>query len=173
MREVWAMLREQGQVIPSEADWGETKGDFDANDAKMAFLGRSNAEMQPEFKKQFMLRAQDLNWMPRVPFHYYMHGFTEYLISEDYEYDDWDDVVSGFYMDIVERRLSNDVLAIIPIADVVLNGLEFIRRSINNFDWDPEFHGSTEDVNKRVDKMIDQIRRLQNENGGRLKCLYF
>lgn len=157
------MLRKQGQAIPSEADWGETKGDFDANDAKIAFLGRSNAEMQPEFKNQFMMRAQDMNWMPRVPFHYYMHGFTEHLMSEDYEEDDWGDLVSSFYMVVVERRLSDDVLAIIPVADVVLDGLEFIKRNVNNFDWGPEFHGSADDVNDRIDHIVDRIRHLQNE----------
>ena len=152
-------LPKQSDVIPSEADWGDSK-DQDVAYAKKMLLGRSNAEMRLELKEMFLPRYQDVYWMPAVPFHYYMVGLTDFLMAEDNAFDDDRDQVSACYMDAVERRLSDDVPAIVPIVDVVLTGLAFIRRNVAKIEWDPEFYGTADDVSKRIDNIVDQIHHL-------------
>jgi len=68
-------LRSDESRIPSREDWGEFAGDFDAADAFRKFYGKSNYEVQPEFAKNTLMRAQDIRFMPSRPFSYYIKGF--------------------------------------------------------------------------------------------------
>jgi hypothetical protein len=71
--------------IPTEADWGNYQADLDQNYAHKMFAGRTNQEMLPHFKRNVIERTADLQWMPEVPFRYYMLGFRDFVMAGEFD----------------------------------------------------------------------------------------
>src|ERR1039458_10548038 len=71
-------------VVPTEEDWGDYRRDLDQEWAHRQFAGRTNAEMLPEFDRNVLERAEDLHWMPAIPFRYYMLGFRDYILAGEF-----------------------------------------------------------------------------------------
>jgi hypothetical protein len=47
-------------AVPTDSDWGDFQGDFDIAFAYQHFSGKSNAEIQTEFKKNILERCSDI-----------------------------------------------------------------------------------------------------------------
>lgn len=120
--------RRKHQVIPTDEDWGDCEGDFDLSDARRVFGGHSNEEMHRHFATNVMMRAQDLRFMPRQPFMYYIQGFIDFVLSGAYGDQDSNDVANCF-LDIVRARASDDPSALTSIYDRIVTALEFVVKN--------------------------------------------
>jgi hypothetical protein len=67
--------------VPTEADWGDYQSDLDQKYAHDLFAGHTHEEMQLHFYRCVIERADELRWMPKIPFRYYMLGFRDYVMA--------------------------------------------------------------------------------------------
>ena len=72
--------------VPTEEDWGDYKSDLDQKHAHRVFAGRTNQETQPFFRRNPIERTDELRWMPEVPFRYYMLGFRDFIMANEFEF---------------------------------------------------------------------------------------
>ena len=152
--------------VPSKEDWDDFTGDFDVADAYAAFFGRSNSEMQKSFEKDFMMRAQDLRFMPRVPFMYYILGFTEFLMHGSYDHDAVD--IGNCYLDVVESHFDLDLFSLVPIADTGLTGLTFIATNPGKFEGDQQLYGDFTRRLTRIDRIVSSIKAKKEPQRNRI-----
>jgi hypothetical protein len=82
--------------VPTESDWGNYKSDLDQSWAHDHYLGRSNAEMQAHFRNNPIEASSDLQFMPEIPFRYYVLGFRDSIITGALNQSDAPDAASCF-----------------------------------------------------------------------------
>jgi hypothetical protein len=115
--------------------------------------------MQPRFFENPIEKTEDLRWMPRVPFQYYMIGFRDALVSPGWEPCNDSDAASCFLRLVLEKleRQPSHILAIMP---ELLPTVEFVAQNQLKFDADEKIYGSFLDL-------LEQIRVLYHSLGGR------
>jgi hypothetical protein len=136
--------------IPNELDWGDVSGDFDAMDAYDIFFGHSNLEMQKEFAKNILSRAQDIRFMPSLPFMYYVIGFSDFVLSRKYGNESAADVANSF-ISVIYDKSESDLDALIPVFDKISNTLDFLVKN-------QKFFGASEDIYGNFDEKIRSIK---------------
>ena len=70
--------------IPGSADWLGYESDLDVRHAHEILFGKSTGEVQKYFGGvQSIARADELLFMPRRAFQYYVFAFAEFVLSPD------------------------------------------------------------------------------------------
>jgi hypothetical protein len=100
--------------VPTEEDWGDYKSDLDQKHAHRVFAGRTNQETQPFFRRDPIERTDELRWMPEVPFRYYMLGFRDFIMANEFEFLGASDAASCF-LGLVLEKLDKQPQYIVPI----------------------------------------------------------
>jgi hypothetical protein len=113
--------------IPKEEDWGNYQSDLDQDYAHNLFSGRTNAEMQPHFRRNPIERTSELRFMPEVPFRYYMLGFRDFVMAGDFE-DLWASDAASCFLGLVAEKLEKDPRHIMPIMPDLLPAIEHVAR---------------------------------------------
>ena len=100
MLAVWTASMDK---VPSEADWEDWEDeDLDLTYAHKIFAGKTNAEFQKDFARAVIERTDELRWMPKVPFQYYILGFRDHVMAGKFDMFDSSDAASCF-LDLVEE----------------------------------------------------------------------
>src|SRR5262245_29506057 len=102
-REIRAQKRRQR--VPSEADWGNYQADLDQNHAHQMFAGKTNAEVQRYFGNNPLAMTDELRWMPRIPFQYYMIGFRDFIQAGVFE-SGWASDAANCFLGLVLQKTS-------------------------------------------------------------------
>lgn len=127
--------------VPSEKDWGDYKADLDQKHAYTVFARRTNLEMQPFFRRNPIERADDLRWMPEIPFRYYMFGFRDAVMAKRFDFMYASDAASCF-LGLVLAKLENHPRHIISIMPDLLPAVEYVARSQALFKADESIYGN-------------------------------
>lgn len=69
--------------IPDENDWRNDHGDLDVACAHKNFFGLSLDEAENRFRENALSYQEDVVFMPRACFVYYLHAYLNYLLSSD------------------------------------------------------------------------------------------
>ena len=138
-REIRARLRRQR--VPTEQDWGNYRDDLDQNDAHQKFAGKTNEEMQKHFRNNAIATTNDLRWMPRIPFQYYMMGFRDYIASGNFE-STWASDSASCFLRLVQEKLENHPDHILAIMPELLPTIEFVANNQTRFDADESIYGN-------------------------------
>lgn len=131
--------------IPCEEDWENYSYDMDIADAYENFSGKSNDEMQLEFKKNVIERSSDLGWMPMVPFQYYIFGFKRYIDVGDFNSFDKPDAASCFIR-LVQTKLLERPEYVRPILPKLMPTLEYIANNQESFEADLDIYGDFKEI---------------------------
>ncbi|MTW10364.1 hypothetical protein GM658_07070 [Pseudoduganella eburnea] len=134
--------------IPSREDWGDFAGDFDAADAFRNFFGKSNREMQPEFSKDALMRAQDLRFMPSRPFSYYIKGLADFVLFGSYSGDAPD--IANSFISVVQDRADSAPWALASALNEVNDALDSIMSNSDRFCTHPEIYGDLTELAKQA-----------------------
>jgi len=153
---------EMVNTIPSAGDWGDIAGDFDLSDAYRTFFGRSNREMQSCFAKNVMSRAQDIRFMPKVPFMYYMQGFSEFVLSESYG-DQAPSDVANCFLSVVQNRTEVDPSAIVPIIGIVSKALDFIANNQESLGACAEIYGDFREKSALIQEKLNSTSSVHRD----------
>lgn len=130
--------------VPSESDWENYQDDIDATHAHDLFIGKTNEQMREQFQRCVIERTDELRFMPKIPFRYYMLGFGLYIRSikiPDSSNMDTADAASCF-INLVEEILNARPDDINPIMSDLLPTVEYIAANQESFDCDIEIYGN-------------------------------
>jgi hypothetical protein len=127
--------------VPSEEDWGDYKADLDQKHAHSVFAGRTNAEMQPFFRRNPVEMTDELRWMPEVPFRFYMLGFRDFVMARNYGFLNASDAASCF-LGLVLEKLEQHPQHIVAIMPDLLPALEYVGRNQASFQAEESIYGN-------------------------------
>ena len=151
------------QVIPSEADWGDYQSDLDAKWAHQHFIGRTNEEMQGYIRGTPLGAAEDLRFMPEVPFRYYVLGYRDFVLAGEFPNFFASDAASCF-LRLVLHKLEEQPRYIVPVMPDLLPALEYVARNQETFEAPENIYG-------RFLEMYRQIQELYTESKDRYRRL--
>ncbi len=138
--------------LPEEKDWGNYFDDLDVADSYKMFFGKSNDEMQKEFKKNIFERCFDLEYMPLIPFQYYIFGLKQYIDTGNIDQFDKPDTANCF-IELVEDKLKKQPEYIRPILMKLMPTIEYVVNNQILFEADIDIYG---DFNEKL-KIIKQL----------------
>jgi UDP:flavonoid glycosyltransferase YjiC (YdhE family) len=154
-REIRARIRRQR--VPTEQDWGNYQDDLDQNDAHQKFAGKTNEQVQRYFRENVIMTTDDLRWMPRIPFQYYMIGFKDFVSSRNFEPSYASDPASCFIRLVLEKleNHSDHILAIMPD---LLPTVEYVANHQAEFEADKAIYGSFPEIYKQIQALYNVLR---------------
>jgi len=128
-------------ILPTDADWGDYKSDLDQNHAYTVFAKRTNEEMQPFFRRNPLGLTDDLRWMPDVPFRYYILGFRDAVMANQFDLHSGADAASCF-LGLVLEKLERQPRLVVPVMPELLTAVEYVARNQRLFDADEAIYGN-------------------------------
>jgi hypothetical protein len=142
--------------IPTEEDWGNYKDNLDSNYTHKTFYGKSNHEMQQKFKENVIELVEDLRWMPEKAFQYYMIGFRDYVMSDEFGFYDEADSTCCF-LELIIQKLEEQPTHIIPILPDLIEAAEYIGKNQSKYDADEDLYGNFNDKLNKIKELIALI----------------
>jgi hypothetical protein len=138
--------------IPTELDWGDYEADLDQNWAHDHYCGRSNEQVQKYFHNNPIEAASDLQFMPEIPFRYYMLGYRDFVVARDSDECTTSDA-AGCFLNLVTQKLEQEPRHIVPIMPELLPALEYVATDQEEFEAEIEIYGN-------FPKQLARIREL-------------
>lgn len=125
--------------IPGAAEWAGYKNDLDVQYAHKLFFGRSYGEVVHHFGSSRSIgRADELLFMPRRAFQYYVMAFVEYLGRPEAAGDS--DSASPFLRLLIERE-KRDPGSVAQIYDQLASTVDFVASHQKWFKANPNIYG--------------------------------
>ena len=90
--------------IPTAAEWGENvAGDLDWAASHRSYFGKSCQDLAYKFSSVPIEMVDDLRWMPKRPFAYYINCLARYVASGQVDPDNAADL-AGSFLNLVEEK---------------------------------------------------------------------
>ncbi len=141
-------------MIPTEEQWGDWKSDVDTSSAYKIFYGKSNDEIQEDFYRCVIERADELRYMPDEVFQYYIEGFNKFIMAGKFQLFDASDAADSF-LKLVEYKLKNSYESIDPVLEKVFPVVEHICDNQEAFEARIEVYG---DFKERLNLLRSYLR---------------
>jgi hypothetical protein len=127
------MIQKRKKVakIPGTGEWAGYADDFNARNAHAFWFGKSLDDMQPSFEGgRSIQRGQELLYMPRAAFQFYVFAFAQYVMSDAAIGDS--DAASSFIRFLTARE-KREPGSVAQIYDPLQATLEFVAESQSRF----------------------------------------
>ena len=144
-------------TVPTEAEWGDYQADLDQDYAHKLFAGRTNQEMLPHFRRNVIERTSELQWMPEVPFRYYMLGFRDFVMAGEFDHLGASDAASCF-LGLVLDKLEKQPAHILPIMAQLLPTVRHVAANQALFDASESIYGSFPEKEKRIEALYETLK---------------
>ena len=95
------------------------------------------------------MTTDDLRWMPRIPFQYYMIGFKDFVASRNFEPSDASDSANCF-IGLVLEKLENHPDHILAIMPELMPTVEYVANHQAEFEADENIYGSFLELYKQI-----------------------
>lgn len=126
--------------IPDRDDWGDISDNFDLRDAYDIFFGRSRRDAAALLSKNVLARAQDIRFMPKIPFSYYILGFCDLVLSGSYgDSHAWD--VADSFISVLETRASENPEQLRSAFEHISKALDYILKNQNSLGLSVDIYG--------------------------------
>ena len=138
--------------IPGKAEWSGHESDLDVRNAHELFFGRPYPELVQHFGGgRGIGRADELLFMPRAAFQYYVMAFVEYLRTPEAEGDS--DAASPFLRLLISRE-KRDPGSVRQIYDRLSEIVDFVATNQSYYDADPNIYGSFADLAAEIRSQV-------------------
>jgi hypothetical protein len=127
--------------IPDRHDWGSLDECLDLKSAFKSFYQKSLAEAEIMFAQNALYYQEDLMWMPKIPFRFYLPAYINYLMSEESKGDS--DAANGF-LSLIDWKLdpeSGEMDDLAPLWPDTLRVLHHIEERQRWYDAEVEIYG--------------------------------
>ena len=124
--------------IPDEKDWENWNDDLDTRCAFEQFGGKSISEAVELFVENALYYQEDLQWMPKLPFQYYVHAYKEYLLSDRAPRDS---DAASCYLRLIKLRLETDPEFVVEIFDSLLPSVRHVAENQDFYDAHMDIYG--------------------------------
>lgn len=145
-------------IIPTLDDWGDFESDLDTKAAYKVFFGKTNEEVQQDFYRCVLERADELRFMNGKIFQYYILGFRDFILSGDFQDFDDSDAASS-YIKLIEFKLTNSPDDVLPIFSDIKQSLEYVASNQERFNASPDIYGDF------TQKLINIKRTIHSLSG--------
>lgn len=139
--------------LPSRSDWGDLAGDFDAQDAFKKFNGLSKQEAKRLFGDDVLACAQDIRFMPSIPFTYYLEAFCEFVLDGVYG-DSLAWMVADSFASVLSSRIEGNASALISNKSQIEKAFGFIVSNQQRFAIDETFYA---DLSWQLEQILQSI----------------
>ena len=143
-------------IVPSVKDWGAT-GDLDEQYARKIFLGKTLAEVKPDFERCVLERASELQYIAPIPFRYYIFAFRNFVISPELIHDDrpgsWAPDAASSFLNLIEERLEKAPAHIRPIMPDLMPAIEYVATH-------QELYKASETIYGSFSKKLEKIKTI-------------
>lgn len=145
--------------IPRRDAWSGYEDDPDVKYAHKLLFGKSTAEVQQYFGgTRSIERADELLFMPRRAFQYYVFAFAEFVISDAAVKDS--DSASPFLLLLVNRE-KRDPGSVSEIYLELRSVVEFVASHQDRYEADPDIYGSFPDLAELLRGLCDGNRHTR------------
>jgi hypothetical protein len=138
--------------VPTEEEWGDYQADLDQEYAHDLFAGHTNEEMLPHFYRNVIERASELQFMPEVPFRYYMLGFRDFVMAGKFAHLE-DSNAASCFLRLIEEKLENHPDQILTIMPELLPAIRHVRQNQISFHADEKIYGNFREKLDRIEAM--------------------
>ena len=145
--------------IPREEDWGDYWKDIDMKGAHASYFGKSNQQMQHEFYKNGNYLISELRFMPPKPFLYYMLGFRDFILADNFPPHEASDF-SSYFLWLVDYLLEHEPQMITPIIDDLMPALEHVAKNQEKYDAPVDIYGSYLNKLSHIKGLCRKLGRL-------------
>ncbi len=133
------------KYIPSEEDWAWKDSpylDLDNEHLKKRFCGKSLNEVAVYFEQAVLSASEDITYMPKIPFGYYIFAFVDYLMSPERAKDgEASDGASAFLL-LIASKLKEFPDFVLPIMEKLMPVAEYVASNQSLFQADVGIYGS-------------------------------
>ncbi|UPU35896.1 hypothetical protein M1B72_21040 [Geomonas paludis] len=144
--------------IPGPKEWEGYKEDLDVQYAHKLFFGKSVPEVIKHFtvSGRCIERADELLFMPRKAFQYYVFAFAEYLRSEESTGEP--DAASPF-INLLLKREKKDPGSVMEIYDDLFPAIDLVASNQERFQANPEIYGNFREKGDALAEMFKKFRK--------------
>jgi hypothetical protein len=136
------------RTIPGKAEWSGYQQDLDVKHAHKLMFGKSISDVLGLFGGvRSIERADELLFMPRRAFQYYVFSFAEFLRSDEAIGDS--DSASSFLRLLMSRE-ERDPGSVTAIYSDLASFIEYVASHQVEFDADVNIYGKFSDLAKRI-----------------------
>jgi hypothetical protein len=140
--------------IPTKEDWWTETDDMDTDYAYRRFFGKSIDQGMDYFHEAVLGAAEDINWMPPVPFRFYIRAYTKFLLEAPIEQgadidSEYSNGASSF-LRLVLNKLEEAPEIILPIMDELMVTCEHVAANQAGFDASEDIYGSFEETLNKI-----------------------
>jgi hypothetical protein len=147
--------RQKAEKIPGDAEWAGYKDDIDARYAHGFWFGKSLDDMQPQFADgRSIERGDELMFMPRRAFQFYVFAFAQYVMSDAAIGDS--DGASSFLNYLIARE-KRDPGSVAQVYARLESTLDFVAASQARFDASHDIYGDFPEKAEELRKLIGAI----------------
>ena len=130
--------------IPGDAEWIGYKGDLDVQHSYRMLFGKSLDDVQRFFGgAQSISRADELLFMPRAAFQYYVCAFAQFVMS-DCALEDADSASS--FLRLLLAREKREPGSVSQIYSRLAPAMEFVAAHQEQFDADINIYGKFNEI---------------------------
>ena len=142
-------MKKRKLKIPGPIEWSGYLADLDVRYAHKLFFGKSIAEIQHYFGGvRSIERADELLFMPRQAFQYYVFAFANFVISEQANGDP--DSASPFLRLLVAQE-ERDPGSVGQIYPELLPTIEHVASNQRSYDADPNIYGRFQELAQKLE----------------------
>jgi hypothetical protein len=144
-------VKRRRRKIPGAIEWSGYRDDLDVRYAHKLLFGKSSAEVQRYFGgTRSIERADELLFMPRLAFQYYVFAFADFMLSVAATGDS--DSASSFLRLLVARE-ERDVGSVATIYSELLPFIEHVSSQQGMYEADPNVYGSFPELAERIQSL--------------------
>jgi hypothetical protein len=137
-------------TIPTEAEWRSEPWDMDVSYAYKHFAGKSFEEAVDLFKDNALTYQEDVMFMPRACFPFYVRAYVAYLHS-DASKDDADG--ASCFFGLAEFR-TEEIRSDGSLVSEIVNTLRHLATRQEWYDADVDIYGSFAERAQRTEKKL-------------------
>lgn len=129
--------------IPDEAAWEHHPEDLDWACARKVFFGKSLEQAMPLFLENPIERTDELRFMPRLPFQYYIRAYAAFLLSPQLQHCDEPFSAASCFLGLLEDKLKERGGYLTPsLLHELLPAAEFVACNQQQLEADEDIFGN-------------------------------
>ena len=149
--------------VPGKKEWAGFEDDLDVRAAHRLMYGKRADEVLKQFEGGHAIsRADELLFMPRRAFQYYVFSFMEYLHSERAKGDS--DAASPF-LGLLVAREERDPGSVAAIYEQLRETIDYVAENQAYFEADPEIYGSFSTRREEISKLVHAFNAGRTPSG--------
>jgi hypothetical protein len=145
--------------MPTEQDWGEFDADLDQQYAHQIFSGKCIEEAIPLFERNVIERCSELQFMPLIPFQYYMFALRDYVMSDRVLISEMSSDAASCFLGLVLLKLNEEPASIFPIMEDMIPAVQYVASNQEIFDADIDIYGNFAEKLIDIKKKYEEIKR--------------